>query len=547
MEPGRVIPRDCHVEKDFIYNGRLHGVEISNQYHVKYPYYDCTRVNPTQSRYQYVDNTYRTFFGPVFSHSAITYRVSDINIGKALTRQTAARESILDEFQLRMNQIKSIQSRRFQRAMRGMRRKMFDLEHYNYDLEDMLFIYANQPHPKRKMRMNAALMIVDMAKVNHKTIIRCVNIKLKKYEFAKPGKYPRSIGDMTEFGAFIGGFVTWMSKKMQAETPDSSKHASTYVPGPTTEILRKMFDDFSNPQYASHLYYFSDDSCFYAKCKDGILKCNNDVSSCDSSHTKYLFEAFASLFNDGTRFGHYFTGLIDQLALNAWVRCADGKTKHLLINLDRILFSGSNLTTTITNFCQRLMRCELSRIDFSRLTREEAAIAVVRACRRAGYIITCEVADGLHDLQFLKHSPTRNNEPYLNLGVMFRALGQCKGDLPGRSKEGLKNRAYKFTSQLIRGFCHAGDSDFYRVLAEKWNLGEGSITPDVYQFHGLSTASRVTEEDICDRYRLTTYEYAELLQYCLLGDYGSVIRCTALDKIYHKDYGYAPPQHQDLT
>lgn len=171
------------------------------------------------------------------------------------------------------------------------------------------------------------------------------------------------------------------------------------------------------------------------------------------------------------------------------------------------------------------------------------------AAELAGYIVTVELAEQFEDLSFLKHSPCLDVhgewQPVLNLGVLLRMSGVCKGSLPGRGE--LAARATAFQRALLQGAYPR--TSFPLIDMMKGSVaGEDSRLDDVmkkaiapqleYKVTNPSLEQhRFTSEDIFRRYQLDIAEIEELTELLGTMTVGQYYASPAADKILYKDYG----------
>jgi hypothetical protein len=496
------------------------------------------------------DKFYRTVFGPVFSHSGVVYCNCDNCLQKALNRinDDPDAEHLLGKKQVHLL---SKPPRVLKRALNALT-KHFEQEsaHLNGDTWTEMFLRALDPHAKLSERKRAITEIFETCAFNivgtFMRFISHVSTKFKKEEIAKPGKYPRSIADLTCVGSILGAYAASVLKHMLASFFYDHSRKVEYIESSSFDRLKHAFTNLLNP-VKSYFCYFSDDSCLSARCLDGLFIANMDISSCDSSHTYLLFLTLLSLIKHPI-LRLIFEGLVDQLRCPVKVKNADGQTLYELDhNPDSVysitLFSGSTLTTLVNNLANFIMGVMISNLPCHSMTREEYEIAVLKICRQCGYKVTLDVCERPEQLQFLKHSPNREYEPCLNLGVLFRAFGQCRYNIPVYKKISLRLKAFIFNSSLLQTFAHTGKNIFYDLLAEKYNHRD---TIDLVKILSLFYSCQDGESYfdrtcIMSRYGLLDWEIDELTEYISIADFGSVISCSAINKIYKIDYGYATP------
>lgn len=203
------------------------------------------------------------------------------------------------------------------------------------------------------------------------------------------------------------------------------------------------------------------------------------------------------------------------------------------------LMSGSGDTTNTNNMTQ--VCCAFLHRDSN--YRNE--LDVVLAYEQIGHKVTLERCELIEDMQFLKMSLVRHHDGWtcaLNPGVILRASGCCKGDLPGRGS--LSIRAAEFQTALIRGLTSYVNNETLMSLSP--NVGSASI--DLSEYYGgvhVITADtrppRVEDHDLFRRYRLTSLQIEELKYACTNTAVGINAWSPAAGIILQKDYGIAVP------
>lgn len=488
-----------------------------------------------------MDPTSMQFLGPGFSHSGMVYGNSDHNIRCALPRLTA---DPVSEFNLAENQRKFLKTRLAKRTGDALHKHFTScLEKAKPDLYDHLIAYADLPHPKRALRVQAALEILEnnlftvRGACQRMTYISRVSTKLKKFEWGKPGKKPRLICDLSTVGSLLSGYCAELVKKWLGEF-HHEHNPIYYCKSSTQHGLRAAFELMKRTGFV----YFSDDSCY----AHDDFRANVDISSCDGSHTRYLFDFILSTIPNGF-VKDAIAGSISQLQIDLTVKRASGKKWFTLKHNKRsaystTLYSGSTLTTLVNNYANLLIGTKL--ISFG----AKCVRDVVNTAALVGYNVTADVCEKYQQLQFLKHSPNAAGEPWLNLGVIMRTCGVSRGHIPGRRLT-LREKSYQFMASITDGLCWAGDSHFYRCMAEKYTSVERSHPTSVFahstwrQAVNESTPTNVpivSLDDVCARYGITESQYLELVQLFKEADFGDLIRCDASDIILEKDYGYKP-------
>jgi hypothetical protein len=211
------------------------------------------------------------------------------------------------------------------------------------------------------------------------------------------------------------------------------------------------------------------------------------------------------------------------------------------------LYSGSTITTLINNLANILI-CK-SIVDSPTL-RGPRDIALAAA--QVGYILTCEPCHQAQDIQFLKHSPAYDTEgnlcAMLNIGVLLRASGTCRGELPGKSKIPLETRAMTFQLSLLKGMYPRTHTPLLTNMIESCSTIHEELLQQNRALHTREMQYKVevhpndahhyfTNEETFKRYRLTDEEISYVVDGFGNGSFEDSFANSGLDKILKVDYG----------
>jgi hypothetical protein len=312
---------------------------------------------------------------------------------------------------------------------------------------------------------------------------------------------------------------------------------SAFIPNPNVQRVTALFDRLINP-VGMTFGYFSDDSCASFRCADGVLMVNLDISGCDGSHTRRIFELLEWL-TEGTNHAATAVALVNQCKLPLEYR--QDKVFMSFTPVDPVLYSGTVITTFTNNIGVSGIGAALESSYSPTLTMDEMYALIPIACASVGYLMTCQRCVNPEDLQFLKMSPcfleSGELSCCLNLGVILRTIGQCAGPLPGKKKIPESERILNFNSGVVAGFVHAGDHGLLRVLREKYP-SRGSVIKSSYLLQNLSgRCDRASDLSVCKRYGITPSEWNELLDLLDSSSPGDILWCPAGEKILNLDYG----------
>lgn len=501
------------------------------------------------------DGFYRTLFGPVFSHTGVMYANTPENLQKATTRLLCkvAPEipGLHDTLMANQALFRQTHVHIFEELAT---RYLPYFEHFTTPSEQMEDHYAD-PHEKKELRIQAHDELHTEGKAadsNINWLPRNCKWKLKTQEWAKPGKYPRAIVDLTVPASLYGFRLFECFKQAQAHEDIYYKGGLIrFIKSPDAHTLKEAFDLLITCPYRFVYIYFSDDACLSIRVGQKIWFFNLDISSCDASHSKAIFRNLLSATPHNVR--RYMKLLMKQCKSRLKVVNPSRPSEFVIFKLlIYCLLSGWTGTTAINGIANTTIALAIADADIQ----QPADIAA--AARIAGYVITGGEAplSKPEQLQFLKHSPMKDindvYHPFLNLGVLLRAFGTCKGDLPGRGP--LPVRGAAFQRGLLNG---AYPRSTCSLLEAAWHaVGQGeSFVTDVFERKVVESDYphfRVTDQSICDRYDMTTSEYHELCYLVSTASFGTSINCPAANTILFLDYGlgtgfdtlpYIQPRH----
>lgn len=521
------------------------------------------------------DGVFRTLFWSVVDHNGIVYGDCDQNVKTALRRVLALRKP--PDWYLRLPEEtdpdpttpcmmrERAYYQRFDTEMRENQRTFIDehpslsedmrsryaphFDEYLGYMEEALLHHAD-PHPKREMRVAGMQEILDYknrVSLLTDTWLEKVTYKLKKDEIAKVNKYARMIGDLGVTASLKGFRNTAFMKAAQCDEPLLRNGITReFIKSPDPESLKGAFQKLLEPTDRGYFCYFSDDSCLSIIINGERHMFNMDISSCDASHTEALFYFHKSTYP--VFFHDEIQSLIQQCRQTIRIY-SDYDRKNFRCYLkpfEATLYSGSTLTTVINNSANSLIAEAISEGDFHG-THAEIEAQIIQAVARTGYVVTLQRCQDESDLQFLKHSPARdhahNLEPVLNLGVLLRLSGTCRGDLPGKGC--IIERAREFQHALLTGASSGHSHPLIDVMRANCRI-EKPISDAVllatkkilYDRYGESTTRiAITRDSIFRRYRLYDWEIDELLDDFARPGFCLHIANSACNKILLVDYG----------
>ena len=473
--------------------------------------------HPSDTQPSQVDGTYRSHFGPKVHCDAIIYGNSNPTVAIALSRINGARIQKPDSISLfgvipdYHEFMKTAQREYIQQNMARFLpyinyRSYFD--YWDGILQEALEHHAD-PHIKRALREQCFRALSDDGTSIERLWLRKVLYKLKTNEYAKFEKIARMIGDLGVAASLQGFRLTHLLKKAMAAEPIHYRGGVIeFCPKPSPDDLARVFAQLINPDGRFYIFYFSDDSCYSVRDPQGVVHTYNiDISSCDSSHTEAIWEFQRACLPDHVHDDHNV--LIEQLRLPFYIQDVNNPKNKVTLQADGpLLFSGSTLTTVTNNSANTLLGFALADAD----ARSPDEIAI--ACAAVGYVVTVEdCSTDYHLIQFLKHSPVHSTDgclrALLNLGVLLRASGSCKGDLPGRGD--IVVRARNFQAGLVYGMYPR----VHFALRDAMLESTGVENPDptllgdrYFEFTTAATADtfHISDEEVYARYGVTDIE-----------------------------------------
>jgi len=413
---------------------------------------DFPKNTPVDSVFTKKDGSYHTCFGPCVAHSGVVYGNTDPNVSLATTRLTKSRLPTIPGFEV------YLQDR--QRSFIVSHSPILDsikrtyTHHFDTYTDSILeaLEHHGDSHPKAPLRIAAWKDIIDYNLIDDdlwNIPSKGTLYKMKIFEIAKPNKVPRMIGDLGVHASLQGFRITKFIKAAMATEPIEYMGGTIeFCPKPDPASLEAVFAKLIDPPSRFYFVYFSDDSCLSIRVGEDVLRFNVDISSCDASHTGELFDLIQHMVPDSL--ASDMSSLIKQCQTPITIHSRADPRNHVTLRPSNPrLYSGSTLTTAINNLANLLIALSVAESDCTN------AQDVISAAAAAGYIVTCDDCTDWHKLQFLKHSPvldeTGHLRPLLNIGVLLRLSGTCKGDLPGSKKVPLSERAASFQASLLNG------------------------------------------------------------------------------------------------
>jgi len=488
------------------------------------------------------DCQYRTIFGPSVAHNGSIYAKNDINTSLMLQRITGQRPVLHDE--LFENQADYFDEN-FSFILWLREQFSPKLEDF-FDVVDECRDHVGDPHPKRLLRLQAWQELIEEGRMYEPVWIHKVVYKMKRDEWAKYRGIPRGIGDLSVVASLQGFVLTGMLKEAQCRELHFFGGTAVFVKSPDFNSLTSLFNNLINPPGRFYFGYFSDDACLSIRHNGAVYLFNMDISKCDASHGPAVFRGFIDLVPEPAR--STAESLVDQCRLPIEVTSTIDKRKKVKLKPNRpVLYSGSTMTTAINNLAN-LMICH-SVVQVFDGTLE----SIKRGAQAVGYLVSgTEACEDFHDIQFLKHSPVLDSKgdvvPLLNLGVLLRASGVCRGDLPGPSTIPIQEKARIFQSALLAGAYPRAHfpliDNMKKACAGATAQGKHLVqlkrqieTQFAYKVVDVDHPTiHVSAEESLFRYRLTPCEQYEVNELFGRAKFQDRFRTPGIEKILLRDY-----------
>jgi len=482
-------------------------------------------------------------FGPCVSARTVVWRRDDHSVALGLTRLTSVREPFYFGLCERLFQLQAIfiQTHRPLLAMYADRAIRIAWPHYGGALAEERQ-HFDDPHPKRALRREAFFRMCRSGEGIYGNRLRLGRVELSlKVEVAKWGKVPRCVADLGVDASMIGAWLANAMKITMHDFPyDTPQLFMWYCPTASYQNLLRAFGILQYPRSTWTVVLFSDDACLAYYDGSTVVYYDLDISSCDKSHGLVLFEL---LYLWVPQHLHVeLTFLLEQLQGKLRVRSVANRRSFVdLLPRQPVLYSGSVLTTVVNNLAVMLIGIAISQSP-------GATVALIQqAAQRAGYLVTVKQHTKFEELQFLKHSPVWDGQkwvPVLNIGVLLRASGTCKYDLPGSGP--LEPRARQFQAALIQGMYPYTHSPFLELMRQNCHVSrveeiyirqvDKLLNPFVQKTYSEGEHHYVTDENLFARYRATSSDLADLHEFARSSGFGTSANFSILSRILATDY-----------
>jgi len=551
--PMILAPVEVDVQNAYVCNGRFKLGRAFRNGELNFTPLDVREIG---------DPDCRTLFGPVFVHSCVIHKNTPHSLRQALRRLTGVREADIPglDQRLRQNQRDALRcySDVLHAAFSGVH-----VDHEFDEVEDAVKVVLI-PHKKRLLREQVLTLIKllgqlgcsDWHREDNGKEEKWVIHKLKRAELAKFGKYGRIIVDLG-VGRSLAGAI-WCDKAKEAVAAEIWRFnncAFMFAKSNDPSVIDAIFNyAYTCPD--EMLYVVFSDDAFLLVNKDGKRSIYNlDIKGCDLSHTEELIVFILRLFGVPPELIDYY---IRQILLPIKIMNPDtqrGGVKECawMTPLDLYLQSGSTITTLLNTIANLIIFIVMVILGYDYHDPEN----IIAAWFHIGYLADITKCEIFEDIQFLKHSPVLDIDgiwrAVINVGPMFRALGNCKGVLT-TSAHTFRAAADGFHNGVLKGFTARYKCLFYdklrrhesggKMYASSFNSGYREVAE---KYTCRDEQIEFTTENLFRRYvRDDMHLVHELEEFLLAVDkHGSYIVSDLVDAVLLKDYGYEPTLGDD--
>lgn len=532
------MPCESDVRKFFLFNNRFKCVRGKRFFKDNWLDFGDT--------YKNTNGHYRSAYGYLFAHTGVILDMSDYNLSQGLTRLTCCifpephrgypLETNEYDTMLRENQRNWI--RENETALQRVMEQRGPII-YEHDHDTMREKLTEEPHEKQAGRKEDYKRGVEEGDAYRDAHIDAAEVKGKAGETSKWRKYQRVIVNPGIAASLQTVPTAKVIKKWKDDKPvynNGVKFIFLASPNPT-RVAVELLEIWNGT--TGHILAFSDDAIVAIKIAGKRRIFNVDFSTNDASYTDSFFEWFfrAHKIDERTR-----RAIRGQIKANMVLFSRDKRRQIHLQPLESYLQSGIGITSEVNTSGHEHAFFEISNSHFETVDDLESAF------ERTGHKVTLEECYEISDLQFLKMSLAMDTKgvyrAVLNAGVIFRASGVCRFDLPGRGD--IAKRAEDFQQTLINGLTSTGRSPALRALAPRPMTNasknhKAATTNALYSIELEKEVPEFTDEQMFARYALTPHELLEVQTMCAESGLGTTAYSKSIGKILTKDYGLGAP------
>lgn len=427
----RKVATVCEIEKEYIWNkkfdilngreyitplGEIDFGEESIVFNRKV--YNRREVNKISCGANYY---YTTGYGYMFNTNSLIYdHTSDVNINYMVRRHWALKipekveKEHLEKYGIVVDKLnfdknlttnqRSWYANYTEEFKKSMELNLGRYYHHSSSIgEDSLHLLEDTTHAKFALRLAGWTKLMDggdNGKLVYKSVLEW---KMKKYENAKPGKYPRVIVDATVENSlprvdYANGYKMHCADKPIEFT---KKVAVFFCSSPRYSKVGQAFHMILTHNYKIFIVHYSDDAILSILINGVYTYYNVDIASNDSSHTECSFVAYAHCANMSPEQAANLLGVV---MAPFKITNYDG-TKKILMKPKSgygYLPSGIGDTTTKNNFVYQCIAFELNRL--LELGYIECLELVTLAAYNIGFRLTYQECSCPAEMQFLKMS-----------------------------------------------------------------------------------------------------------------------------------------------
>jgi len=530
----KLWPMECPVTKPFIDNEKF--LDIKDKYDLPTKFNKRSLFTPQGWSYT---GDYKFHIGPSFYNNLCYWRCDEIGLFGSFCRLACKRFLDKDPSGRMHDEYAENQRLYFTEANIDNITSYFigqlDLRHSEDDIEEQRRGWVYAPHPKKKERVSAFEKLQKMG-VSHIRFVKEVEYVSKSQEWLPCDKYLRGTGNLGVVSAIAGGYLATHIKNLMKEELTFAQVRVQFVTVLHEEIENTFKQLCMNDD--CYIAYFSDDSIISARCSDGYLRANLDVSQCDGSMGPEFLAAVKRCIHI-KNWSTDIDELFRQLQLPMRLRSPYNKQDSILLhNSSTVLYSGSTLTTICNNFVHVFIANEYSKVYSSARTIVENQVAYEQVAKKLGFFVKVQHCARICDYQFLKLSPV--GETYIvNIACHLRGFGFSKGDIPGKRRHlSIYEVGCRFLASIVQGRLNWGNTSLLQVFVEKYqdlfstSCYEGTIRDDLTRPIGRY----IEDYEWLERYDITEAEYSDFLELFRKADVGDCLHHTFISKVMAKDY-----------
>lgn len=486
---------------------------------------ECTYLEG--SSVNFLTTEYRTYFGPSFNAAHNFYESSDKGLVGAWRRLSSVRKPEIfrahEIYKENQENIMNVWGEYYHNFKSQLKSKLPTI----LPREEAIPLWV-ETGPKKLLKIRTRLDFIKNGRQSGK-YMKLVDYKTKSGELLDPNKYLRGIGDYTTAGSFrAGAYIQQIKTIFEEFIGDDFRFV--FKSKPSRDDFIEFFDRVLNPRFDIEFIDFSDDAIISIKHLGVHYYGNFDVSACDGSHYNPIFELAQRLLTLESEYDEDVRELFAQFDCDFKMKFS--KTSVLAKNIGFKKMGSGHACTTLMNVIACLSCCiGISRLKVNHLGSVQDLVEL--GCASVGYFVKFNLCDRPQKLQFLKYSPFFVNgkiTPQLNLGVLIKTFGSCRGDLPGKRKS---DRVSLYIKEVLGSYVHAGNNAIFNAFRKRFGVGVAANSEKVL----FEDSSFVPVDELCIRYSCSSVEIEEALlciQECKRGHHYKI---SFFEKVMAVDYG----------